>query len=207
MGDDREQSLEYLRARVDTAVRGGFLDAEQIADEIAEWVADELDDEEATDELVQLATTKLAALREAEATWTQRTTNDAIDAAFAELEAAGIIALQNAGYTQTEGWEDVAQAADERVPKRGVPLRGAVFYHGQDLERGVAGQGLMIAFGAFEDGPRHEAESLAIARELCEMLTRHGVAHVWNGSIDQRVGVTPFAWQRRRFTTAPPLPR
>jgi hypothetical protein len=204
MDDDREDALEDLRQRVDAAVRAGFVQIETIVEDIGEWVDAELDDEEAKAELVQLATAKLAALREAETRWTHRTTNDEIDAVFAELDAAGIVALQNAGYTMSDGWSDVNEIASARLEDTGVAPRGAIFYHGQDLERGVPGQGLLVAFGAFEDGPAHETESLAIAREVCEALARHGIAHSWNGSIDQRIAIAPFEWQRRRFTTAPP---
>ena len=44
--------------------------------------------------------------------------------AFAELEQAGIVALANAGYTQSDGWTDVAERA-------GGAETTAVFWHAQ----------------------------------------------------------------------------
>lgn len=44
--------------------------------------------------------------------------------AFAELEREGIVALANAGYTQSDGWTDVAERAGDDEPT-------AVFWHAQ----------------------------------------------------------------------------
>jgi hypothetical protein len=194
---------DYLSHALTVAVRSGFgRDADILAD-IEERVADELGepDEALVRELKAEAKRLLAAQRAAEATWKTATVNDAIDRAFAELDAAGIVALQNAGYTMSDGWEDVNELATERA-KRGRP-RGATFYHGQDLERGVAGEGLLLAFGSYIEGPTHEAESEAIAREICEVLARHGVKTTWNGKVDMRIHIEPFEWRKRRWTKAP----
>ncbi|QAT84301.1 hypothetical protein EJ065_2729 [Corallococcus coralloides] len=97
----------------------------------------------------------------------------------------------------SDGWSDVNGRASRRRP---VP-RGAVFFHGQDLERGVRGEGLLLAFGAYEnDEAQQEAASLAIAREVRETLARHGVRTDWNGDVDERLLIPPFAWRKRRYT-------
>ena len=79
-------------------------------------------------------------------------------------------------------WEDVHEA------RRDQPRAwGATFFHGQDVERGVHGKGLLLAFGAFATGEAHEPESLKVARETCDTLTRFGVPNQWNGSIGARI--------------------
>jgi len=66
------------------------------------------------------------------------------------------------------------------------------------------GEGLLLTFGAYEeDESKREAASLAVARDICETLARHGVKTEWNGSIDQRIEIAPFEWRKRRWTRAP----
>lgn len=148
------------------------------------------------------------ALRESEEqAWTGRTTNDCIDAAFDALNRAGIIALQNAGWTMTTGWED-CWAEHERRKESGSSPRGAVFYHTQDLERGVEGHGLYLAFGAFHERDDGDLEgNTRIATEVCAILRQHGVEAEWSGDPQARIKIPPFPWRRRRTTSAPAAPQ
>lgn len=157
-------------------------------------------------------------LRESEEqAWTTRTTNDCIDAAFAALNQAGIVALQNAGWTMSTGWED-CWAEHERIKEAagseaagsetagGAP-RGAVFYHTQDLERGVEGQGLFLAFGAFHERDDGDpAANAQIAAEVCAVLRQHGVEAEWDGEPQTRIRIPPFPWRKRRSSRAPETP-
>lgn len=124
-----------------------------------------------------------------EAYWPANTVNDRISAAFLELSERGIVALENAGYTMSDGWCDVGEAAEGLS----VPVRGGCFFHWQDVERGVSGEGLLLAFGA--DAERGSRE---VAREICEVLDKHEVANEWDGDVDKRIRILPFSWQRRR---------
>lgn len=194
-----DESRKHLLDRVECAVRGGFEDEEELLDGLEAWVEDELGEPHGAlvAELDAHARKLLREQRVREAGWSEPTLNDAIDSAFEELNANGIIAMENAGYTMSDGWSDVNEVAGYQD----TPPRGAVFYHGQDLERGVAGQGLMLAFGAYESHPsKHEAASLAIAREVCDTLERHGVRTEWNGSLNERIRIPPFEWRKRQWT-------
>lgn len=138
-----------------------------------------------------------------ERTWTERTVNDRIDAAFEALDRTGIIALQNAGWTQTAGWEDAWEHHAQRKAQ-GAPARGAVFYHAQDTERGMEGHGLYLALGAFtEEGEDDSVATERIGQEIVEVLRAHGIACEWNGSSRQRIQLLPFPWRKRRSTLPP----
>ncbi|MDH6115955.1 hypothetical protein ABH930_002182 [Kitasatospora sp. GAS204A] len=198
--DRAAESRAHLFARLEDVVRGGFESRQDILDRVEEDVEDEFGELDA-DDLADLVAELEAHVRRLwddqrarEASWREPTTNDAIDQAFAELNARGIVALQNAGYTMSDGWCEVNEIATERR----TPPRGAVFYHGQDFERAVGGGGLLLAFGAYEDDDaKRDAASAAIAREACETLARHGVATKWNGSVTSRVSILPFEWRKR----------
>ncbi len=131
-----------------------------------------------------------------ERAWDEVTVNDRLDAAFEELTVAGIVCLQNAGYTLSDGWSDAAEVAHRRGG-----MRGAVFYHGQDLERGVDGQGLMRAYGAFDNADESATES--IGREVVAMLELHGISVVWDGRAASRLQVPPFEWRKRATSRRP----
>ncbi|MCP3143044.1 DUF6891 domain-containing protein [Pyxidicoccus xibeiensis] len=196
---ERDEDREHLFTQVREAVRGGCEDEDSILEGLEARVEMMLEDsdEALVEELAEYARRLFREQREREAAWSEPSLNDAIDSAFAELDAKGIVTLQGAGYTMSDGWYDVNELASRRSPQP----RGAVFYHGQDLERGVRGEGLMLAFGAYEDDDaKHVAASLAIAREVCETLARHGVRTEWNGDVDQRIQIPPFVWRKRRYT-------
>lgn len=110
--------------------------------------------------------------------------------AFAALRRRGIIALRNAGYTQSDGWSDIAEHR-HRAALAGEQPRGGVFYHGQDAERARAGGPLYLAFGAFIDGPEHAAASVALASEIAEVLRDHGFVVTWDGTAGQRLAIEP----------------
>lgn len=194
--DASDSETAFLREQIELAVLGGFDDEWDIED----WLQDETTDEDLLDELKAYAEELFRKQQARENTWRTSTVNDAIDQAFEELNERGIVALQNAGYTMSDGWSDAHEAASELPEKP----RGAVFYHGQDLESGVQGEGLMLAFGAFEnDEAKSETASTAIAREVCDTLAAHGVQAKWDGSVHSRIEITPFSWRKRRWTSAP----
>lgn len=136
----------------------------------------------------------------AERRWLARTSNDAVDEAFATLNRHGIVALQNAGGTSSMGWAEVNTLIAE-LEQRHKKALGGVFYHSQDLERGVAGEGLWLTFGA-RDGSDEGARK--IAQLVLHALEAEGVDCEWNGQIDTRIRVLPFEWKKRRTTQPPP---
>ncbi|NMO18098.1 hypothetical protein HPC49_19215 [Pyxidicoccus fallax] len=193
-----EEQWEHLRSRIEVAVLGGYIDEKEILAHAEEDLEEGSSEHES---LPSYARRLLDEQRAAEARWTEPTVNDAITRAFDELNSRGIVALENAGYTKSEGWEDVGNVAKYSYE----PMRGATFFHGQDVERGVLGAGLWLAFGALDaDGnpSDDDAASLAIAHEVRETLARHGVPTEWNGSVEQRIHIPPFDWRKRRWTQA-----
>ena len=128
--------------------------------------------------------------RRREAHFPDVTVNDRITAAFEAMAGEGLIALENAGYTRSDGWDDVREVAD------GVPdAFGGVFYHGQDVEQALAGEGLNVRFGAFSG---RDDDAREVARRAIGLLEAHGVPTRWSGDVGRVVTVAPFAWRRRR---------
>lgn len=115
--------------------------------------------------------------------------NAAIDRAFDALDREGIIALQAAGFTQSDGWADANEIVARRRASGATP-RGATFFHEQDLERALQGRGLMLTFGAYA------GDDAEIAAAVVTALRAEGVDATWNGDPKQRIHIAPFEWFR-----------
>ena len=179
---------KYILENIRTWVWSGFYSPEEV-DEFIDDILEPDADEAMLRAAVLPEFEKKAA---AEASWPARTDCDRLDDAFAELNAAGIIALHNAGYTMSDGHEDVG----EELHRRGRNgIRGYCFYHGQDLERAVAGEGLTLAFG---DLDAEDDQKVVIGREVKQALERAGLSVKWNGDPGTRIEVCKLDWKRRR---------
>lgn len=190
---------QYAIAAFEHWARSGY--EPDLLDEVDERLADLLSDKQPpgfVQALVAHTQQVLDELRDAEATWTEATTNDHLSEAFADLEDLGILALENAGFDTSEGWADCNELAAD-FPD----VRGACFFHGQDVERGVRGEGLFLVFGAYLEGAGHDEASVAIGREICEVLAAHGLSTTWDGSAKARIQLDPFPWRNRQFTESP----
>jgi hypothetical protein len=177
---------------IDAQVRGGFEDRARIIEIFCEeryapgeLVAEEV--EAAVDEAI-------AKHAEAKRSWPEVTDCDRLDKAFDAIKERGIIALQNTGYTQSDGYDDFREVYRASPDK--AAIIGYCFYHGQDLERAVAGDGLVLAFGPV-DGRQEQAKGPAIGRLIVEELKHAGFEVVWDGTFDHRIQIPRFEWKKR----------
>jgi hypothetical protein len=184
-------SPETLR-EIDGLVRGGFEERARIIEILCEEMYEPGELDEA--EVIAAVDAAFAALAQDKATWPTTTDCDLLDGAFAALNARGIIALQNAGYTQSDGHDDVRERYHEHSDRDAVI--GYCFYHGQDLERAVHGEGLYLAFGPM-DAKKEETEGPRVGAMIVEELTRAGLTARWNGTFTQRIFIPALDWKRR----------
>lgn len=162
------------------------------SEEVREMMDDLLEPDCDVDELEAFIEREFERKVAAEASWPAETDCDRLDGVFDRLHEDGICALSNAGYTMSDGRSDVAEAVGE-APKG--QYHGYCFYHGQDVERAVDGDGLMIAFGDLADD---EARSLAVGRQVAEALSGAGFEVSWNGTVATRISIPSFDWKRRQ---------
>ncbi|MDK2126003.1 DUF6891 domain-containing protein [Parachitinimonas caeni] len=171
-------------------VWSGLFPGDEIPEIVHEVFAEEKLDRKAVSS--QIAS-ELARKAEAERSWPNKTDCDRLDSAFDTLDDGGIIALQNAGYTHEDGVSECSEVYHDRGgAKSGIT--GYCFYHGQDLEQAVDGQGLYIAVGAFSG---KEADKQAVAAKVVEVLQKKGLNAKWSGSAGARIELPEFRWQKR----------
>ena len=134
--------------------------------------------------------------RAAEAHWPAITDVDRLERAFLRLHDQGICALHRAGDTQEEGVEAVADViTDDDTPED--KYHGYVFYSTQDLEGALDNEGLLLAHGHVDRSEAQEAQRVAVAQTICDILKLEGFEVDWNGSTNRRIHLPSFRWQRR----------
>lgn len=185
--------IAALRDQVRRDVTGGFYDEDAILTNAHELFEEELPRPVLRREASAALRAALADHRAAEQGWTALTDCDRLDAAFAALEAEGVIARQNFTCCGTCGaseiWDEV-----EAAQQAGEPVEGYAFFHMQDTESTVEGHGLYLNYGACVTG---EDAAIAIGRRIVDQLEAHGLATDWDGSWGQRINVA-LDWKKRR---------
>ena len=126
--------------------------------------------------------------------WPDVTDCDRLDQAFDNLNKHGVIALHNAGMTQSDGHDDFREIYGNH-PKQSE-LVGYCYYHGQDLERVVRGGPLFFSFGPC-DAKLEETEGPKVGQMIVQHLTDAGLEVEWDGTFDKRMNIPVFNWQRR----------
>lgn len=176
-------------------VRSGFPDADEIAEIIDDTVLEpgEVDQ----DWLRTVIAAAFATKRREEAKWPKETDCDRLDQLFDALNEDGIIALQNAGYTQSDGISDITEAYHEAGGEES-DVTGYCFYHGQDLERVVEAGDLWLTFG---DIGGEDDKGVEIGHRIRKAAESRGFEVDWSGSIKTRLLIKGLDWKRRSGRT------
>ncbi len=185
-----------IHSLVTLEVKGGFGDRDEIIERVLETLEMDVDDfdPDALEPVVAQSTDEhLAAHQLEQATWTESTDCDRLDAVFAELEEAGLLVGQNYGETQDDAIADLSEVFDEHPETEN--LRGYVFYTHQDLERVLENGTLALGFGmANDDGP----DATLVGKTILEAFKQAGFQVKWNGKLNARIEVTQIDWKKRR---------
>ena len=181
------ETEQYIFEAIKSRVWSGFYDEagiHQLIDDILEQNADE-------PMLRACVPTEFEKKQNAELTWPKQTACDRLNNAFESLNSKRIVAIQNAGYTMSDGLGDVGDMLHQIGRDN---ARGYCFYHGQDLERAVKGDGLMLAFGDLDDTPEGKIE---IGDTVSDVMRENGFDVEWNRESEKRISLQPFDWHRR----------
>lgn len=195
--DVEYDALDDMRSYVRRDVASGFYDRAQILQNAENAFEGELDVDLLRKEAVITVDHALAAHIADQVNWPAVTDCDRLDAAFADLEAEGIVARQNFSCCGSCGAAEIWDEADA-LEETGKPVDGYAFYHMQDTESAADGYGLYLNYGAAEDG---EEAAVAIGHRIVRQLENHGLKTDWDGSIRKRIGLS-LDWKRRQHEVA-----
>jgi hypothetical protein len=173
-------------------VWSGFYGSDEIVEIIDESIfrPGEIDKDWLRAEIERAFSKKL----EEQKNWPTHTDCDRLDRVFDALNNQGILALQNAGYTQSDGMSDVSQFYFEAGGEQSG-IEGYCFYHGQDLEGVMESGELWLTFG---DIAGKDEAGVGIGQRIRRVFEAAGFVVEWDGSIKTRLLVKGIRWQRRR---------
>lgn len=103
-----------------------------------------------------------------------------------------ILAIHNAGYDIEEGIQDSFELFTH-LRNNKYEVEGFCFYSFEDIEIAIGENILLIAFGDFEFD---EDKGLRIAKTVKDELVSKGFNINWDESIDERIEITDFNWQK-----------
>lgn len=179
---------KYILDEIKIRVWSGFYSP----DEVNEMVYYLLENDADKTMLYSAVAAELDKKAVAELLWPNETDCDRLDATFEMLNANGIIALHNAGNTMSDGFSDVDGVIYDRGREN---VKGYCFYHSQDLESAVKGDGLNLAFGDLDDD---EIETVKIGNLIKDVLETNGFTVEWNSHLREKISIPTFDWKRRR---------
>jgi hypothetical protein len=178
---------QYILDAIKVHVWGGF----DTLNDVQEVISDLLEDGADEKMLREFVNTEFDKKFEAEKSWAEVTDVDRLDNVFKVLMNNGILCLHNSGYTMSDGHEDSHEALSAYAKGK---FFGYCFYHEQDLERAVAGSGLMLAYDHVDgDVP----EKIKVAKTMQQELEKAGFTVDWDGTTNQRINVPKFDWKHR----------
>ncbi len=188
--DEFDELDDFIRIQI----TAGFAPIDDIVDDAVDVFSSTSPDEQALrDAALAIAQQALNGHVAQQAGWPDTTDCDRLDAAFAELDRAGIVARQHFSCCQTCGAHDIHDEMHQAA-KSGAPSRGYAFFHAQDTEHAARGESLYLSYGAAD---KDRSASVAIGHEVVAVLGRHGLSPAWNGKQAHRIAL-PIRWQRRR---------
>lgn len=200
--ENEQEIADYIRNKV----WSGFYDE----DEIAQIVSDTYFDGTPGDAgLIEgVINREFEKKRIAEKSWPAETDYDRLNRVFSTLEGLNILVLENAGFTFTDGLEDVAEAW---YGGEDSSIVGYCFYHGQDLAGVVESGELCLAFGDIlsadkmigiagdgGDGPKSRTRAIEVGQSIFRELKAAGFKVEWDQSIEKRIEIKGISWQKRR---------
>lgn len=194
MKQNMSEDQQFIFDSIYTQVRSGFYSLEDIQNSIIEEIEDNgFEDEISEDWAYEQIDNVYRELLSESKTWEAPTLTERLITAFDELTQERIIALHYPGYTMEDGEYEVVEV-ERALRENNEKSEGYCFYHGQDLERAVRGEGLYIAFQKIDN--ESDAVSKEIAKRVVKVLEKNGFKVEWDGKANSRIFLPTFKWER-----------
>ncbi len=178
-------------------VRMGFLSISSIKENIIEEIEDnEFEDEISEDWAYEVIDKEYNKLLKESSNWKRPTDTEKLIIAFDELCSKNIIALHNAGFTNSDGEYEVVEV-ERSLRAHKITSEGYCFYHEQDLSRAIMpdNPSLYLSFQKVDNSD--EGVTLNIGRKVTDVLRKNGFEVVWNEDVNRKILIKNFKWQYR----------
>lgn len=190
------EALEQLRQWAARQVREGFDSRVEMIEQGWHYAYENLEIELPRRDVSRIVDEELLAHYGRQEMWTELTDYDKLDAAFASMEARGLVARQNFTCCNTCGraeiWDEIASAEESRE------VIGYAFYHMQDTEGVEEGGTIYIKYG-----PTTGTTAEEVGNHICDAFEESGLIVGWSGSADDAIEVDVADWRKRRANELP----
>lgn len=190
------KNQQYIYHSLSNQIKMGFYSIDAIREMTMEQVEGEgLEDQISEKWINKNIDTEYKKHNELSKTWKSPTDTERLIKAFDELNTLKIIALHNAGYTTSEGEEEVIEV-ELQLRKNKVQSEGYCFYHEQDLERAIdpKSRKLMIAFQKIDNSD--DSITIQVGKKVEEVLKDNGFEVIWNGTAQSKLEIPNFNWEK-----------
>lgn len=190
--DELRKAVNDISGYIRRDVASGFAEIEKVVPQALEIVGDDYPVDELRPHAERVLRDAIAAKIEEERAWPATTDCDRFDAAFSDLEQAGIVCRHNfsccGNCAVGEIWGEI-----EAERSKGREIIGCDHYNCQDTESAVEGYGVYLSYGSVLKG---EGPAVDIGRKITEAMRAHGLKVTWDGSLLKRIHVA-LDWKRR----------
>lgn len=188
-----KEGKENLKYNLEREIKGGFYKTvPEAIQRVIERFSDEYEEVFLKPVCQKMSQEIISKLNQNAKKWPKKTDCDRLNAAFAELEKKGVVARQNFSCCGSCGAGEIRDEI-KKEQKAGKKIRGYVFFHEQDTDSAVDGEGLYFCYGSTKEGTK---AALAIANEIADTLKKHGLKTDWDGTWDKRISAE-LKWQKR----------
>lgn len=173
-------------------IKAGFLSDDEILEECEEYIEDDYPedcDSIPEDDFLEIIKTLRSTYGNTGSQENFKKLNDAFNA----LMNRGIVALHYAGYTQSDGFAECAEAGAD-LEAQGKNLIGCCFYTEQDLGHILHEDStqLYLSFGAYLDKPT----TIEVGQMITEELKNVGFDVQWNQTAETKVAIKNLIWDK-----------
>jgi len=187
------ENEKYILDHFLISIKSGFESLEDIIDAALEEVEDEGWEKEISEDWIkETVSREYEKHQQKSKTWQHPTDTERLHTAFDNLCRNKIVALHNAGYTQSEAIYDV-QDVWQDLEDDGIKPIGYCYYHGQDLEGVIKTGELNIGF--YGEKEKNDKEAIIIGHKVVDALRKEGFDVNWDGSASKRITIENFNWQ------------
>lgn len=192
------ENEEYIFDHFLISIKSGLQSLEDIIADTLEAIEDEGWQNEISEEWVRENVQREYDKNiQASKSWQHPTDPDRLREAFDSLCREKVIALHNAGYETSDAIYDAGDVWKDAEDEGITPI-GYCYYHGQDLERVIETDVLVIGFSGAREN--NDKEAIIIGNKVVAALKNVGFNVEWNGSAKKRIEIHEFKWDNV-FTT------
>ena len=161
-------------------VRSGFFNPAEVEEHVLDYFSNQPDRRSVQAAISQETKRLKSEMKD----WPTKTDWDRLYDAFFDIADEWIIAIHNAGYTQSDGYDEFRSTLENLVHQQSII--GYCFYTLQDVGSALDFGEMCLAFGP-ANPTDEETTGVEVGKKIVKILDHHGLKTEWNGKFNERI--------------------